>query len=55
MSDIGRWGVVDRLAEKYFNLTLYAYIAKNPIIMAKGKSMNYNGIDLSYEVRSDDA
>ena len=32
MPDIGRWGVVDPLAEKYSSISQYAYVANNPII-----------------------
>ena len=31
MPDIGRWGVLDPLAEKYYNDSPYAYTANDPI------------------------
>ena len=31
MPDLGRWGVVDPLAEKYPNIGNYVYVANNPI------------------------
>ncbi len=31
MPDIGRWGVVDPLAEKYYDITPFSYVANNPI------------------------
>ncbi len=32
MPDIGRWGVVDPLAEKYPNISPYVYVANNPML-----------------------
>ncbi|WP_276878190.1 RHS repeat-associated core domain-containing protein, partial [Chryseobacterium joostei] len=32
MPDLGRWGVVDPLAEKYSSMSTFAYVANNPII-----------------------
>lgn len=32
MPDLGRWGVVDPLAEKYFNISPFNYTANNPIL-----------------------
>jgi RHS repeat-associated protein len=31
-AQIGRWGVVDPMAEKYYSISLYAYVANNPVI-----------------------
>ncbi|NBW35511.1 MAG: RHS repeat-associated core domain-containing protein, partial [Cytophagia bacterium] len=33
MSDIGRWGVVDPFADKYFTLTPYSYVANSPVLL----------------------
>ncbi|KAA0126032.1 RHS repeat-associated core domain-containing protein [Chryseobacterium sp. SN22] len=44
MPDIGRWGAIDPLAEKYFNITSYAYVANNPIIYIDPDGMR---LDLS--------
>mgnify|MGYP002336011337 CR=1 FL=1 len=32
MADIGRWGVTDPLAEKYYSISPYTFVANNPIL-----------------------
>jgi len=41
MPDIGRWGVVDPLAEKFFDFTGYNYVLNNPI-----KFVDKDGMDV---------
>ncbi|CAM3184872.1 hypothetical protein DRF59_00020 [Chryseobacterium flavum] len=31
MPDIGRWGVIDELAENYLNISPFTYAVNNPI------------------------
>lgn len=44
MSDIGRWGVVDPLASKYYRLTTYGYASNNPLVFIdpNGKELDYS-------------
>lgn len=46
MPDIGRWGAVDPLAEKYPSLSPYVYVANNPI-----NAIDPDGRDIIYIVR----
>jgi uncharacterized protein RhaS with RHS repeats len=40
---LGRWMNIDPLAEKYLNLTLYNYVANNPIV-----NIDPNGKDIIF-------
>jgi len=44
---LGRWHVVDNMADKYFNLTTYCYVANNPMmyIDPDGMEIHKYGID----------
>ncbi|AZB11504.1 RHS repeat-associated core domain-containing protein [Chryseobacterium sp. G0162] len=44
MPDLGRWGVIDPLAEKYFNISPFNYTANNPILYIDPDGMQ---LDLS--------
>lgn len=44
MPDIGRWGVIDPLAEKYFNVSPFNYTANNPVLYIDPDGMQ---LDLS--------
>jgi RHS repeat-associated protein len=62
MADIGRWGVIDPMAERYTVLTPYNYTFNNPVNIIdldgecptcpddaeEGDTYNYNGIDYTF-------
>lgn len=45
MPDLGRWGVVDPLAEKYTRMSPYAYVGNNPAIF-----VDYDGRDFGISI-----
>jgi len=50
MSDLGRWGVVDPLAEKYLNISPYNYTANNPVLYIDpdGRAVIGSGDNITY-------
>ncbi len=51
MADIGRWGSVDPLAEKYYSISPYVYCANNPIFYV---DPNGKEIDISELMKNSD-
>ncbi len=45
MPDIGRWGVVDPLAEMTYSMNTYGYVLNNPIIFIVPDGMRVVAID----------
>ncbi|MBW7676822.1 hypothetical protein K1I32_14790 [Chryseobacterium sp. LJ756] len=45
LQDIGRWGVVDPLAEKYTRMSLYTYVGNNPAMF-----VDYYGRDWGLKI-----
>jgi len=50
MPDLGRWGVVDPLAEKYFNDSPYVYTANDPINLIDPNGESWEPINKKGEV-----
>jgi len=44
---LGRWHVVDPLAEKYYSISTYAYVANNPMIFIDPDGMRIDGYTIN--------